>query len=119
MYDALVRATATFARLQQRHQNGENLLIIEVDGPHQESINYYKQNYGVGDEFIINDTMLCTRENLGIMLNDPKHPFGHGYFLAVLPARVIPLFGHVSAGDDGEQFGLDCQLVILLQRMLR
>ena len=26
--------------------------------------------------------MLITPENLNIMLNDPKHPYGHGYCLA-------------------------------------
>ncbi|AEX61932.1 hypothetical protein c7_R1070 [Megavirus courdo7] len=27
--------------------------------------------------------MLVTDENLAIMLHDPKHPFGHGYCLAM------------------------------------
>lgn len=27
--------------------------------------------------------MLITKENISIMLNDTKHPFGHGYCLAM------------------------------------
>ena len=43
----------------------------------------YKQKYGVGNDFIQNDTMLITKDNIEIMLNDTKHPFGHGYCLAM------------------------------------
>ena len=63
-------------------QYGENLLIIEVDGPHSEAINYYQQKYNVKGDFIEQNTMLATPENLEIMLNDPKYPYGHGYCLA-------------------------------------
>lgn len=82
LYQRLVRSRSQFKELQQRHQRGENLLIIEVDGPHEESLPYYKTKYGVTDEFIQNSTMLATPENLQIMLNDSKHPYGHGYCLA-------------------------------------
>jgi hypothetical protein len=71
-----------FCELYNRLHNGENLLIIEIDGPHQESFNYYKEKYGVGNDFIENDSIEATEQNLGILLNDPKHPFGHGYCLA-------------------------------------
>lgn len=80
--DAVVKQPL-FWELHQRWLNGENLLIIEVDGPHQESLNYYKEKYNVGDDFIVNDSMEATDENLQIMLNDSKHPFGHGYCLAL------------------------------------
>jgi len=83
LYDSLVRPTPTFDQLKARHQRGENLLIIEVDGPHSESLEYYQSTYGVGSDFIEGDTMLCTPSNLSIMLEDPKHPFGHGYCLAM------------------------------------
>lgn len=65
-----------------------SVLIIEVDGPHQESLEYYKKHFGVKDDFIIMDTILATEENLTIMLNDPKHPYGHGYALADLIAKL-------------------------------
>ncbi len=71
-----------FLVLKKRLAKGESLLIIEVDGPHQESLEYYKKTYGVSDKFVVDSTMLATRKNLKIMLNDEKHPFGHGYVLA-------------------------------------
>lgn len=83
VYTELVKKERQFKELQKRLKKGENLLIIEVDGPHQESLGYYKQNYGVADNFIENNTMLATGENIKIMLNDVKHPFGHGYCLAM------------------------------------
>lgn len=83
VYIELVRSEPQFKLLVEKLRNGENLLIIEVDGPHQESLSYYRGKYGVKDDFIENSTMLATKENLDIMLNDPKHPFGHGYCLAI------------------------------------
>jgi hypothetical protein len=47
-----------------------------------ESLDYYVKKYGVAQDFIVGNTMLATRENLQIMLNDPLHPYGHGYCLA-------------------------------------
>lgn len=82
MYIDLVRKQPKFKELQKKLRDGVNLLILEVDGPHQESIGYYRERYGVGTDFIKNGTMLATPENLEIMLNDAKYPFGHGYCLA-------------------------------------
>ncbi|ATZ81073.1 hypothetical protein BMW23_1028 [Bodo saltans virus] len=72
-----------FDNLKKRLVNGENLLIIEVDGPHQESLDYYKKTYGVDDDFIDNGTIEVNSSNMKIMLNDSKHAFGHGYCLAM------------------------------------
>jgi len=82
LYQRLVKKEYQFERLKKRLLNGENLLIIEVDGPHQESMKYYKDKYGIESNFIEKNTILATKENLQIMLNDDKHPFGHGYCLA-------------------------------------
>jgi hypothetical protein len=82
LYLKLVVAKPQFSELRQRLAAGENLLIIEVDGPHQESLPYYKERYNVADNFIENSTVLATQENLQLVLNDAKHPFGHGYCLA-------------------------------------
>lgn len=83
----LARNHHQFKELLDRLKKGENLLIIEVDGPHQESINYYIEKYSdkyvIGNDFIINNTILATADNMKIMLNDSKHPFGHGYCLAI------------------------------------
>ncbi|MFS8160107.1 MAG: hypothetical protein ACMG6E_07840, partial [Candidatus Roizmanbacteria bacterium] len=82
LYVKLVKPQKQFKELKQRLAKGEKLLIIEVDGPHQESMPYYKEQYNVADDFIEGNTCLATEENLQLMLNDPKHPFGHGYCLA-------------------------------------
>ena len=82
IYRRLVKNKPQFKELQERLMAGENLLIIEVDGPHQESLNYYKKKYSVNDDFIVKNTVLATLENLQLLLDDPKHPFGHGYCLA-------------------------------------
>lgn len=83
LYAELAKKQEIFYELKEKLAKGQNLLIVEIDGPHQESLEYYKKKYGVRDDFIENNTMLCTPKNLDIMLNDPKHPFGHGYCLAM------------------------------------
>ncbi len=82
-YCRLAKKEPKFRKLQERLQKGENLLIIEVDGPHQESLYYYKQKYGIADDFIQAETILVNEANMKILLNDSKHPFGHGYCLAI------------------------------------
>jgi len=83
LYIQLVRNKPQFKELKKRLAQGENLLIIEVDGPHQESLEYYKEKYGVNDKFIENNTIVVDKKNMTIMLNDDKHPFGHGYCLGI------------------------------------
>lgn len=83
IYVRLVKQQPRFWALKERLQKGENLLIIEVDGPHQESLDYYKTTYGVGDDFIEQETIRVTPERMSIVLNDLKHPFGHGYCLGL------------------------------------
>jgi hypothetical protein len=82
IYSALVQHQDDYGLLWDRLQNGENLLIIETDGPHQESLEYYRKKYDVAADFIENETILATPKNLKIMLEDTKHAFGHGYCLA-------------------------------------
>jgi hypothetical protein len=82
VYVEAVRRCPTFAKLKARVEAGENLLIIEVDGPHEEDLAHYIQEYDVPNNFIVRGTLLGTSENLSMMLNDPKHPYGHGYCLA-------------------------------------
>jgi len=81
-YCALVKKEKKFDKLLGMLNKGENLLIIETDGPHQEHLSYYKEKYDVNDDFLIDNTMLATIENIRIMMNDTKNPFGHGYCLA-------------------------------------
>lgn len=84
VYCKLVKQQQKFKDLQKRLNDGENLLIIEVDGPHSESLNYYKEQYGVGDDFISEHNVIdYSLENMKILINDPKHNFGHGFCLAL------------------------------------
>ena len=82
IYRDLVQKERQFLELKERLEDGEHLLIIEVDGPHTESLPYYQEKYNVENDFIVGNTMLATKENLDIMLNDNKHCYGHGYCLA-------------------------------------
>lgn len=81
-YIRLVKEAKQFKELKALLAKGVNLLIIEVDGPHQESLGYYQDKYNVGSDFIQKNTVLATIDNLQILLNDDKHPFGHGHCLA-------------------------------------
>jgi len=81
-YVKVVKVHPEFLKLKQRLLAGENLLIVEVDCCQERSLPYYKEKYGVGDDFIQNETMIVTETNLEIMLNDTKERFGHGYCLA-------------------------------------
>jgi hypothetical protein len=81
-YVELVRKIPEFFKLREMVRKGTNILIIEVDGPHEESLDYYIERYNVDKDFIVGGTILATSENLNIMLNDTKHSFGHGYCLA-------------------------------------
>lgn len=83
VYCELAKKRPKFKELQARLDKGENLLIIEVDGPHQESLEYYKNTYNVNDDFIVGNTMLINKENIKIMMNDAKNAFGHGYCLGM------------------------------------
>lgn len=82
-YIKLVMKTKKFRELKKRLEKKENLLLIDYDGPHSESLEYYKDKYDVNDSFIKDGTMKATIKNLNIMLNDTKHPFGHAYCLAI------------------------------------
>jgi hypothetical protein len=89
VYVTLVKKQPQYKELRELLRQGKNLLIIEVDGPHQESLEYYRDKYNVANDFIENSTILATKENLDIMLNDTKHAFGHGYCLAIALQQTL------------------------------
>ena len=82
VYIDLIQLKGEFYELVDMVNKGINILIIEPDGPHQESLEHYNKNYSISPGFIENDSMVANKENLNIMLNDPKHSYGHGYCLA-------------------------------------
>jgi len=79
----LVVRMPKFEKLKSLIDKGKNLLIIEIDGPHEEDKQYYMKKYSVDEDFIIDNTMEASINNLAIMLRDTLHPFGHGYCLAM------------------------------------
>lgn len=91
-YIAAAKQHPLYAKLQEKLQQGNNLLIIDVDGPLQNSLEYYKTKYKVGDDFIVKDTILATEENLKIMINDSKHSCGHTYGLAAALLNIESQF---------------------------
>jgi hypothetical protein len=88
VYTKLVKKQPQFLELKERLEKGENLLILDVDGPHQESLDYYKEKYNCSNDFIETDSVLVTKENMNIFLNDPKHSFGHGYCLGLALLKI-------------------------------
>lgn len=83
IYCNLVKKQQQFKDLKKMLSEGKNLLILEVDGPREESLPYYKSKYKVSDDFIDKDSIEVNLENMKIMLNDSKHAFGHGYCLGL------------------------------------
>jgi hypothetical protein len=83
IYTALVKNENKFNKIVDMLKKGTNILIIEVDGPRQESLDYYKEKYNVSDNWISERTIEANLDNLNIMLNDSKHCFGHGYCCAI------------------------------------
>lgn len=83
IYTDLVKRQPKFHLLKKMLNDGKKLLIAEVDGPQEHSMSYYKDKYNVPDNWIENYTIEITPENMEIMLSDTRHPFGHGYCLAM------------------------------------
>lgn len=78
-YARLAPRTSQFQRLLQLLRTGENLQIIEVDGPDPEL------DFPPYDEISIdNPGLLITEEKIRLLLEDPRKPFGHGYTIAAL-----------------------------------
>lgn len=83
VYCNLAKQDDKFTKLKEMLAERTNLLICEVDGPHQEDMPYYKEKYNIKNDFIVSNTMLVNKKNIQIMVNDTKRPFGHGYCLAL------------------------------------
>lgn len=91
LYIKMVRATKEFRTLRKLLKKGYNLQILDVDGPDvnlaiDEDGNViapYDQiptgEYGKSGVGSID----INKENIKLLLNDTKQPFGHGYVLAV------------------------------------
>lgn len=80
-YDALMRATPSFARLRQAVKDGADVAVMDFDGPRS-------ADGGV-------QCRELTLELLREKINDPSAPFGHGYVVAAA-LRGIPVARYVE-----------------------
>lgn len=83
VYQKLAKVHPLYTKLEGLLEKRVNLLIVEVDGPRSESLNYYKETYGVSDDLSRMILFFVIEENMNIMLNDTRHAFGHGYCLGI------------------------------------
>jgi len=86
-----VRRQELYSKLLDMLCSDINLLICDVDGPHQESSQYYHDNYDLPMDRIVDSCVdIDGYDILNLFLNDTKHSFGHGYCLAwVLYADTV------------------------------
>jgi hypothetical protein len=71
-YQRLAPKTSDFQRMKQMIESGQNILIMEVDGPSSDMLTQDKPY------LVIDDTLTNT------LLKDVRYPFGHGYTIAAL-----------------------------------
>jgi len=82
LYIEQVQEHPKYQELVNKLKAGKKLLIREVDGPIETDLQYYKDKYGVGDDFIEKNSMIANPKNIAIMLYDSKNKWGHCYALA-------------------------------------
>jgi len=100
-YTQAVLVHPFFYELLMMLHEGKNLLICEVDGPHEESNPYYTDTYKINKKLISNNIVDINDYILNILLNDTKHPYGHGYCLAHTLLSIIEYEKKLSAFRDG------------------
>ncbi len=89
LYIHLAKQTEEFAELQEMLNHGENLQIMDVDGPDDTIYDdevpapYNTMTKGTHGVTSGVGSIEMTEENVKALLNDPTQPFGHGYCLAV------------------------------------
>ncbi len=81
-YIPAARAERQYLELRQLLASGQNLLLIDVDGPREESLDYYRQTHGVPENWISQRSVRIDARTLEILVSDPKHSCGHTFGLA-------------------------------------
>jgi len=78
-YIRLAPKTPHFKKLKEMIESGQNIQIVEVDGPDTNLI------YPPYDQISRDNPGLDINEhNIKLLVNDPKKPFGHGFVIAAL-----------------------------------
>jgi len=78
-YARLAPLTPAFQKLRTLLEAGENLQLVEVDGP-DPTLGYAPYDQ-ISKE---NPGMLMTEATVRLLVNDARKPFGHGYVIAAL-----------------------------------
>ena len=78
-YRRLSQHLPKFQELKQRLLNGENLLIVEVDGP-DPTLDFPPYDRISTD----NPGLTIDEATIRMLINDPRKPFGHGFVIAAL-----------------------------------
>lgn len=78
-YVRLHKNVEDFAILKERLDSGENLQIVEVDGP-DPTLDYFP--YDLID--VNNPGLIINKKVIQSLVNDKRKPFGHGYVIASL-----------------------------------
>lgn len=78
-YARLAPLTPHFKQLKTMLENGQNLQIVEVDGP-DPALSYppYDQISPASPGLVM------TEATVRLLVNDPHKPFGHGFVIAAL-----------------------------------
>ena len=84
IYRRLIESLPIIAELRKLLASGQDILVIDGDGPP-------KDMYPNGLEL--------NRANWDRMIDDPNHPFGHGYVVAALLANLDPAAPQHAVGS--------------------
>ncbi len=90
IYQDLIKDNEKFTEIRDYVNKGHNILIVEVDGPDKKLLNHYIDKYSVAEDFISDDSVLATPENLGVLFYDDKTRFGYGYWVAMTIMGLKP-----------------------------
>jgi hypothetical protein len=78
-YARLAPLTQSFKTLQAMLERGENLQLLEVDGPDP------TLTFAPYDQISVRAPgMLMNEDNIRLLVNDSRKPFGHGFVIAAL-----------------------------------
>lgn len=79
LYIDSCREHPEFLKLKAMIDSGKKLNIVEVDGP---NMSWYRQSPIKSS--IVGNSLIITETVIKYLINDPAHPFGHGYVIAAL-----------------------------------
>ncbi len=79
LYITACKEHPEFLKLKAMVDTGKKFQIVEVDGP---NLAWYRQSPIKSS--IIGEGLIITESVIKYLINDPAHPFGHGYVIAAL-----------------------------------